>query len=146
MICWAETTLPSSRVRSAALLTYLVKSALLGRSVMGTVSGSLALAFFGFGRAGAGAAACAADGVFAVGVEDTNTGAGAAAGAGAEPLPAGWLAAAAMRAAKSLESRFFFMSETLPDDGVMLRRHNTVTAQHCNTAQLRVRGVIAFCR
>jgi hypothetical protein len=43
-------------------------------------------------------------------------GAGAAAGAGlaAEPLPAGWLAAAAMRAAKSLESRFFFMERPFP--------------------------------
>jgi hypothetical protein len=116
MICWAETTLPSSRVLSAALLTYLVNSALLGRSVMGTVSGSLALAFFGFARAGSGAAAGGAGGVFAAGVEDTNTGAGAAAGAGlgAEPLPAGWLAAAAMRAAKSLESRFFFMESPFP--------------------------------
>jgi hypothetical protein len=32
----------------------------------------------------------------------------------AEPLPAGWLAAAAMRAAKSLESRFFFMERPFP--------------------------------
>jgi hypothetical protein len=51
------------------------------------------------------------------GVEDTNTGAGtgtgAAAGAVAELLPAGLLAAAAMRAANSLESRFFFIREPL---------------------------------
>jgi hypothetical protein len=109
MICWADTTLPSSRVRSDALITNLLKSALLGRSVMGTVSGSGALAFFGFGRAGAGATG----GALARGVGDTNTGAAAAAGAGAEPLPAGWLAAAAMRAAKSLESRFFFIQGPL---------------------------------
>src|SRR5580704_15951959 len=55
MICWAETTLPSSLVRSDALRTNLLSRALLGRSVIGTVSGSLALVFFGF--AGAGAAA-----------------------------------------------------------------------------------------
>src|ERR1700730_9947641 len=90
MICWADITLPSSRVRSEALKTNLLKSALLGRSVMGTVSGSVALAFLGFGRAGTDAAGVA----FATGAGDTNIGAGAAAGtgAGAEPLPAGWLA------------------------------------------------------
>jgi hypothetical protein len=96
-------------------MTNLLKSALLGRSVMGTVSGSGTFAFFGFRRGGAGAAAGAADGVFVAEVEDTNTGAGAAAGGGlgTEPLPAGWLAAAAMRAAKSLESRFFFITGPL---------------------------------
>src|SRR5580658_9903449 len=110
MICWADTTLPSSRVRSAALRTYLLKSALLGRSVMGTVSGSLALTFFGFGRAGGGSA-----GASAAGVEATNTGTSADAGfcAVAELLPAGWLAAAAILAANSLESRFFFMERPL---------------------------------
>jgi hypothetical protein len=41
MICWADITLPSSRVRSDALSTNLLNSALLGRRVMGTVSGSL---------------------------------------------------------------------------------------------------------
>ena len=77
---------------------------------MGTVSGSLAFAFFGFGRADVGSA----DDLVA-GVEATNTGAGADAGfcAGAELLPAGWLAAAAIRAARSLESRFFFMERPL---------------------------------
>jgi hypothetical protein len=144
MICWADITLPSSRVRSDALRTNLLKSALLGRSVMGTVSSSGALAFFGFARTGAGAAG----GALATGAGETKTGAGTAAGAGAgaESLPAGWLAAAAMRAAKSLESRFFFMTETLPDDGVMVRHHNTATAQHCNTAQSRACGIAAFCR
>src|ERR1700722_5894289 len=107
MICWADTTLPSSRVRSAALRTYLLNSALLGRSVMGTVSGSLALAFFGFGRARVGSA-----GALAAGDEATNTGASAGFCAGAELLPPGWLAAAAIRAANSLESRFFFMTKT----------------------------------
>jgi hypothetical protein len=113
MICWAETTLPSSTVRSEALITNLFKSALLGRSVMGTVSGSLGLGILAFGRAGAATGVAA--GAFAAGAEDTKVGAGFAAGAGAstgagaEFLPAGWLAAAAMRAARSLESRFFFM-------------------------------------
>jgi hypothetical protein len=99
MICWADTTLPSSRVRSDALRTNLFKRALVGRSVMGTVSGSLGFAFFGFGRAGTNSAA----GSLVAGAGDTNT------GAGAELVPAGCLAAAAIRAAKSLESRFFFM-------------------------------------
>lgn len=109
MICWAEITLPSSRVRSAALRTNLFNRALLGRRVMGTVSGSAGLAFFAFERAGA------AVGALVAGVEDTKTGGeiGAAAGAGAEGLPAGWLAAAASRAANSLELRFFFIQEPL---------------------------------
>ena len=101
MICWAEITLPSSRVRSDAFRTNLLKSALLGRRVIGTVSCS-GLAFLGFERAGA------ATGTLASGVDDTNTGAGTAA-AGADLVPAGWLAAAAIRAANSLESRFFFI-------------------------------------
>jgi hypothetical protein len=58
------------------------------------------LVFFALERAGAGAAA----GVLATGAGDTNT------GAGTEPVPAGWLAAAEIRAANSLESRFFFIS------------------------------------
>jgi fructose-1,6-bisphosphatase/sedoheptulose 1,7-bisphosphatase-like protein len=70
---------------------------------MGTVSGSLGLVFLAFERVTTGAAT----GSLVAGVEDTNT--GASAGAGAELLPAGWLAAAAIRAANSLESRFFFM-------------------------------------
>ena len=110
MICWAETTLPSSSVRSDALITNLLSSALLGRRVMGTVSGSAGLVFFAFDGVGAGAAA----GALAAGVEATSTGAGASTGLGAEPLPAGWLAAAAIRAAKSLESRFFFMEIPFP--------------------------------
>jgi len=99
MICWAETTLPSSRVRSDALRTNLFKRALVGRSVMGTVSGSLGFALVGFGRAGSDSAS----GSLVAGAGDTNI------GAGAELVPAGCLAAAAIRAAKSLESRFFFM-------------------------------------
>jgi hypothetical protein len=99
MICWADTTLPSSRVRSDALRTNLFKRALLGRSVMGTVSGSLGLVFFGLEREGVDSVADS----LVVGAGDTNTGAGAAL------APAGLLAAAAIRAAKSLESRFFFM-------------------------------------
>jgi hypothetical protein len=73
------------------------------------------LVFLAFERAGTGAAREAATGALAAGVEDTSTGAdtgataGASTGAGAELLPAGWLAAAATRAAKSLESRFFFI-------------------------------------
>jgi hypothetical protein len=101
MICWADITLPSSRVRSDALRTNLLRRALLGRSVMGTVSGSFGLVFFGFERSGAGAVT----GVLIVAAGDTNT------GAGTEPVPAGWLAAAAIRAANSLESRFFFIWE-----------------------------------
>jgi hypothetical protein len=112
MICWADITLPSSRVRSDALRTNLLNSALLGRRVIGTVSGSLGLGFLAFERAGA----AAATGSLAAGVEDANTGADT--GAGAELRPAGWLAAAEIRAAKSLESRFFFMLMTL---GVMVR-------------------------
>lgn len=46
MICWAKTALPSSRVRSAALRTYLFKRALDGLRVIGTVSGSFGLVFF----------------------------------------------------------------------------------------------------
>ena len=99
MICWADITLPSSRVRSDALRTNLFNRVLLGRSVMGTVSGSLGLIFFALERVGVDSAT---DPSFA-GVEDTNT------GAGAELIPAGCLAAAAIRAANSLESRFFFM-------------------------------------
>ena len=101
MICWAETTLPSSRVRSAALRTNLLSKALLGRSVIGTVSVS-GFAFFCFVRIGA---ASSLTGGLAAGAADTNTAAGTA------PVPAGCLAAAAIRAAKSLESRFFFIWE-----------------------------------
>src|SRR5271168_2481789 len=99
MICWAETTLPSSRVRSDALRTNLLKRALVGRSVMGTVSGSLRLVFFGFD----GAASVTGTGVATAGCGETNV------GAGKELRPAGWLAAAAIRAANSLESLFFFI-------------------------------------
>ncbi len=117
MICWAEITLPSSRVRSDALRTNLLNRVLLGRRVMGTVSGSPGLVFLALDRAGAGAEAGSATDALMAGVEDTNTGAGtgtgAAAGAVAELLPAGLLAAAAMRAANSLESRFFFIREPL---------------------------------
>ena len=101
MICWADITLPSSRVRSDAFRTYLLNRALLGRRVIGTVSSS-GLAFLGFERAGA------PTGTLASGVDDTNTGAGTVA-AGADLVPAGCLAAAAIRAANSLESRFFFI-------------------------------------
>lgn len=101
MICWAETTLPSSRARSDALRTNLPSSTLLGRRVIGTVSGSLGLVFCALERVGVDEAA----GILAVGVEATKTGASA----GVEFAPAGWLAAAAMRAANSLESRFFFI-------------------------------------
>jgi len=55
MICWADITLPSSRVRWDALRTNLLNSALLGRRVTGIVSGSFGLVFCGFERAGAGA-------------------------------------------------------------------------------------------
>jgi hypothetical protein len=79
MICWADITLPSSRVRSDALRTNLFKRALLGRSVMGTVSGSLGLIFFALERVGIDSATDP----LAAGVEDTN------AGAGAELVPAG---------------------------------------------------------
>jgi hypothetical protein len=129
MICWADITLPSSRVRSAALLTYLLSSALLGRSVMGTVSDSAGLVFFALGRAGSDAAT----GAWAEGAKDINTGAGAAAraGLGAERLPAGWLAAAAIRAANSLESRFFFMTKTF---AVMLRWHGITIPRLRNIA------------
>lgn len=112
MICWAETTLPSSRVRSDALMTNLLRIALLGRRVMGTVSGSAGLLFLAFARAGPGATTGDAAGVVTAGVEHTNVGAGLGADAGAALLPAGWLAAAAIRAASSLESRFFFMTGT----------------------------------
>jgi len=66
---------------------------------MGTVSGSLRVAFFGFD----GAASDTEIGDTAAGCGEINV------GAGKELRPAGWLAAAAIRAAKSLESRFFFM-------------------------------------
>ncbi len=99
MICWADTTLPSSLVRSDALRTNLFKRVLLGRSVIGTVSGSFGLVFFGWGDAGADSAT----GSLVAGFGDTN------AGAGTEVVPAGCLAAAAIRAAKLLESGFFFM-------------------------------------
>jgi hypothetical protein len=91
---------------------------------MGTVSGSLGFVFFGFERSGADAVT----GVLALGAGETNT------GAGTEPVPAGWLAAAAIRAANSLESRFFFMQEPC-GDGAIVRHHNTAIAQHCNTVQ-----------
>src|ERR1700733_1037885 len=156
MICWADTTLPSSRVRSDALRTNLFKRALLGRRVMGTVSGSLVLAFLAFERAGAGAAT----GALAGGVEDTKTGAdaGATTGSGAEVLPAGWLAAAAIRAANSLESRFFFMQgpvrqwcdgaasqyrdcATLQLHAVTSARHHSILpSQRCNSTTLQPCG------
>jgi hypothetical protein len=80
-------------VRSDALRTNLFKRALVGRSVIGTVSGSLRLAFFGFDGAASGAGTdCTGAGCVEINV-----------GAGKEPRPAGWLAAAAIRAAKSLE-------------------------------------------
>lgn len=120
MICWADITLPSSRVRSDALRTNLFKRALLGRSVMGTVSGSLGLVFFDLERVGADSATDS----LAAGIEDTNT------GTGVELVPAGCLAAAAIRAANSLESRFFFMYG-LGSDCAMVRNHNTAITQHC---------------
>jgi len=135
MICWADITLPSSRVRSDAFRTNLLKRALLGRSVIGTVSGSLGSVFFAFGRVGAAGITCDLVG----GAVDAKT------GAGMEPVPAGWLAAAEMRAAKSLESRFFFIIR--PMFGcAMVRRHDTVIAQHCNTTHSRMCGVTALCR
>jgi hypothetical protein len=60
---------------------------------MGTVSGSLRLAFLGLD----GAASGAGTGFVATGCGETNV------GAGTELRPAGWFAAAAIRAAKSLE-------------------------------------------
>jgi hypothetical protein len=66
----------------------------VGRRVMGTVSGSMRLAFFGFDGETGGVAA---------GSDETNV------GGDRELRPAGWLAAAAIRAANSLESRFFFI-------------------------------------
>jgi hypothetical protein len=66
---------------------------------MGTVSGSLRLAFFGFD----GAASRAGATFMAAGCDEINV------GADEEPRPAGWLAAAAIRAANALESRFFFI-------------------------------------
>jgi hypothetical protein len=63
------------------------------------------------GRTGAPTGVVA--GAFAAGADDTKTGAATVASAGAELLPAGWLAAAAMRAASSLESRFFFIQGPL---------------------------------
>ena len=66
---------------------------------MGTVSGSLRLAFFGFDGAASGAGL----GCMAAGCGEIYV------GAGKDPRPAGWLAAAAIRAANSLESRFFFI-------------------------------------
>jgi hypothetical protein len=66
---------------------------------MGPVSGSFRLAFFGFNDA----ASAAGIGDAAAGCGETNV------GVGKELRPAGWLAAAAIRAAKSLESLFFFM-------------------------------------
>jgi hypothetical protein len=48
MICCAETTLPSSRVRSEALSTNLFSNVLLGRRVIGTVSSSFSLGFVPF--------------------------------------------------------------------------------------------------
>jgi hypothetical protein len=103
MICWAEITLPSSRVRSAAFRTNLLNNALLGRRVIGTVSGS-GLIFLDFDRSGA--AGC----TLASGAEDTKTG---AAGAGTDFAPTGWLAAAASRAARSLDSLFFFIGRLI---------------------------------
>lgn len=67
----------------------------MGRSVIGTVPGSGRLAFLCFG----GAASDAGTGFVAAGWGETNVGA-----AGKELRPAGWLAAAPSRAAKSLES------------------------------------------
>jgi len=98
MICWTEITLPPSRVRSEAFRTYLVNSALLGRRVMGTVSGS-GLIFLAFDRAGTAAGALASV------AGDTNTGVAG----GTDFAPTGWLAAAASRAARSLESLLFFI-------------------------------------
>ena len=72
-------------------------------------------------------------------VEDTDT------GEGAELVPAGCLAAAAIRAANSLESRFFFMYG-LGSDWAMMREHNTAITQHCNAMQLRMHSIVAFCR
>jgi hypothetical protein len=89
MISWAEITLPSSRVRSDALRTNVFKRARVGRSVIAFVSGPLGSAFLRFDRAVAGSPV--------TGCGETKV------GAGTELRPAGWLAAAAIRAAKSLE-------------------------------------------
>jgi len=99
MICCAETTLPSSRVRSEALSTNLFNKELVGRRVIGTVSGCCVLVAFAFERV-TGGAVCGV--VATVGVVGVATG-------GIEPAPAGLLAAAAIRAASSLASRLFFI-------------------------------------
>lgn len=126
MICWADTTLPSSRVRSDALRTNLLRRVLLGRSVIGTVSGCLGVVFFGFEFADASAVT----GVSIGSAGDTKN------GAGTEPVPAGWLAAAAIRAARSLESRFFFIS------GRMLRLRDATASQYPECATLQYRAVM----
>jgi hypothetical protein len=125
---------------------------------MGTESDSLGLAFLAFERLGVGATSGVAAGALASAVEDTNTGALIGADAGAALLPAGWLAAAAMRAAKSLESRFFFIRGPLLwwRDGVasqyrdftILQLHAVASARHhsilplerCNSTTLQPRG------
>ena len=100
MICWADTTLPSSRVRSEALSTNLLSKLLLGRRVIGTVSGGLGFVAFVF------------EGLADGGVSDAGlviTAGGAVMEGSVELAPAGLLAAAAIRAARSLASRLFFM-------------------------------------
>jgi hypothetical protein len=141
MICCAETTLPSSRVRSEALSTNLFQRVLSGLRVMGTVCGSLILAFFGF----AGSTTKAETAGFACGSEAVSM------GAGTELIPAGCLAAAESRAARLLALGFFFMDlpiADLPDgvtsqycDGsilqlsavVMSRHHGTLLSKRCNS-------------
>jgi hypothetical protein len=131
MICWAEITLPSSRVRSEAFKTNLLKSALLGRRVIGTVSGS-GFIFLDFDRSGA--ATC----TLVSGVEDTNTGAAAE---GTDLAPTGWLAAAASRAAKSLDSLFFFIRAPFVVAGwcgvTIARLHNVATLSRHGCAALQ---------
>lgn len=103
MICWAETTLPSSRVRSEALSTYLFSRSFLGRRVIGTVSGGL------------GFVALALEGLVEGGASDAGVVAGAegVTREGSVVLaPAGLLAAAAIRAARALASRLFFIRGT----------------------------------
>jgi hypothetical protein len=113
----------------------LLSKALLGRNVIGTVSAS-GFAFFCLVRFGAGSSSA---GGLTTGAADIST------GAGTDPVPAGCLAAAAIRAANSLESRFFFIWG-LHCDCAMLWNHNTAITRHCNSALLRMHGITPFCR
>jgi hypothetical protein len=113
----------------------LLSKALLGRNVIGTVSTS-GFVFFCLVRHGDGGSSIV---VLTAGAEDTST------GAGTDPAPAGCLAAAEIRAANSLESRFFFIWG-LHCDCAMVWNHNTAIARHCNSAPLRMYSITPFCR